>query len=179
MRFNWVCSLSDGSIYTYKDLYYPGGKSPWLILVEMIREKNISILRNHFNTKDDYEILKQKYYALPFDVKPKTLQITNLQLVVNGVTYSPPTDNGLFPSNKKVSHFWIYQQTDFTMAIGGRVERQSGDFISVSFLVDRVRVFQWVDKKTGQSWTEVVDYNDSRNLKVVKEFLDVSEFNMV
>lgn len=166
---NWIVYLSDGSIHSYKDLFSPGSKSPWLIVVELIKEKNTSILRRYFKTEEPFEELKKKYYGIPHDLKPKIVYITNVQIIVNGKIHNAATTAGNFPTKKKISNFWIYQQCDFSM---GGFSQESDDFISFSFVLDnKYRIFQWINKSSGNTWIEVVGMDDPRNKMPSKEFV--------
>ena len=146
MKVEWIAYLSNGKIYTDKQLLVLDNKrSPWLTLVDIINAKNLS------RDKDD-----------------KKVEITNLQIIIDGKIHNSlsKNKNGFFNSKCEVSHFWIFGRSDFEF-----FTHKEYEWISMSFLVNNeYRIFIWFDKSSGESWIEVADYNDPRNLKVMEAF---------
>lgn len=170
--YSWQVYLSNGKVINYNDLYYPGGTSPWLILVDLINTENLGIIKEVLGDKSEgktREELKQMYYAMPHDIRPKFVSITNIQLNVNGKIYNSASTSkrAKFKNCGLINHFWIFGQSDFEIT-----ELKSEEFISFSFQVDNGnRIFQWVNVETNESWIEIADYSDTRNLKVMREWV--------
>ena len=157
---SWTTYLSDGRVFNSRDLTYPGGKSPWLTLVDLLKDENSKILKSKFGDLS-WEELKNEYSGCPHDLRPKIINITSIKLVVNGRTYNSISlsKESRFKNQVKVSHFWISGMCDWELSM-----TKNTDYISFSFLVnDSMRIFLWIEKETNESWIEIVDKDDPRN----------------
>jgi hypothetical protein len=162
----WIANLSDGRIMNSKDLFYPGGKSEWYNLIDMLKDDNSRILRAKYGEKS-WEELRQDYYAESLDFKPKVVRVTSIKIVIDNHTFNSAStsETARFRNKAKISAFWIFGMSDFDMLSQGNTE-----YISFSFMVDNdYRVYQWINVESGESWIEIGSTDDPRNLRAVRE----------
>jgi hypothetical protein len=185
---NFIAYLSDGRVLNSKDYNYPGQKTPWMVIVDLLNDQNLYLLRKHYGELDNEklkELYKQDLHAFKSsdDITslPNLIRVVNLQLEVNGIVYNSastsrrsrfPIDYDVtlndYQAYSQVGKFWIFNRLDWVIQEGQKQDR----FISFSFVVNNTyRIFQWVDTTTNESYIEVCGLDDKRNLRVEKELI--------
>lgn len=91
-------------------------------------------------------------------IRKNDLQITHLQLIVNGKVYNSPSlsRNASFRSNTSIDKFWIFYKHAANLA----GDQQSENYIAFSYRIGDFRNFFWVNTHNNFCYTQILNVVD-------------------
>lgn len=141
MSYTWVASLSDGQRLSMRDLITDDKLNPWDKVVSYVKKKN--------------------------------LDITHVELIVNGRRYNSPSmsKNAKFPTNEKVSGFWIFFRTEANLD----PVQEAEEFIAFSYRKGDYRHFFWVNLENSFCYTQIMNVVNPET-RLEKDYASIDAF---